>query len=79
MLGIAMFTIVRSSRVMKNPRDRVIRTAHGFACHRRIRQSKHPLPTTAVAGPTVAPVAKNLQTCTLMIVFLQSVMCSLCI
>src|SRR5215471_15444860 len=30
MLGIAMFTIVRSSRVMKNPSDMTIRTAHGL-------------------------------------------------
>src|SRR4051794_26513004 len=33
MLGMAMLTIVRSSRVMKNPSDRVIRIAHGFPCH----------------------------------------------
>jgi hypothetical protein len=33
MLGIAMLTIVRSSKVMKKPRDRVIRIAHGFPCH----------------------------------------------
>src|SRR5215831_12669684 len=30
MLGIAMLTIVRSSRVMKNPSDMTIRTAHGL-------------------------------------------------
>ena len=33
MLGMAMLTIVRSSNVMKNPRDRVIRIAHGFPRH----------------------------------------------
>src|SRR3954469_21735538 len=33
MLGMAMLTIVRSSRVMKKPRDRVIRIAHGFPRH----------------------------------------------
>ena len=31
MFGIAMFTIVRSSKVMKNPRDTTSKTAHGFA------------------------------------------------
>src|SRR5258708_38047359 len=30
MLGIAMFTIVRSSRVMKNPRETTISTTHGL-------------------------------------------------
>ena len=30
MLGIAMFTIVRSSRVMKNPSETTMSTAHGF-------------------------------------------------
>jgi hypothetical protein len=31
MLGIAIFTIVVSSRIMKNPRLRKTRTSHGFA------------------------------------------------
>ena len=30
MFGIAMFTIVRSSRVMKNPSEITIRMTHGF-------------------------------------------------
>ena len=30
MLGIAMFTIVRSSRVMKNPSETTMSTAQGF-------------------------------------------------
>src|SRR5215472_16298473 len=30
MFGIAMFTIVRSSRVMKNPSETTISTAHGL-------------------------------------------------
>src|SRR5450631_2441594 len=36
MFGMAMFTIVRSSKVMKKPRDPVSNTAQGLACHLRI-------------------------------------------
>ena len=35
MLGIAMFTIVRSSRVMKNPSDTTSSTSHGFPAYFR--------------------------------------------
>lgn len=33
MSGIAMLTIVRSSRVMKKPRESVMRIAQGLPCH----------------------------------------------
>lgn len=50
MFGIAMFTIVRSSKVMKNPRDTTSKTAHGLArnfvtyCSSICRWPPHPRP-----------------------------------